>query len=93
VRRVRVLELRVFIDPVEPKCLSSILLMNQRDLLAVDLPVVALDDKVLADAPAYEFRAVLRESELYGERMGSIPFARSSRALLLQPRSGAGAGA
>src|SRR5262249_50896621 len=68
-RRVGILELRVFIYPVEPERLGSVLLMNQCDRLAVDDPVVALDDKVRADAPADEFRTVMREPELHGERV------------------------
>lgn len=43
--------------------------MNQRDRLPVDGPVVPLDDKVLADSPADEFRTVVREPELRGERV------------------------
>lgn len=69
VRRFGVLELRVFIDPIEPECLGSILLMNQRDLLAVDDPVVALNYKVMPYTPADEFRTVACEPELYSERM------------------------
>jgi hypothetical protein len=44
------------IDPAEAQCLSGVLLMDQGDRLAVDSPVVALDDQVLAAAIADEFR-------------------------------------
>ena len=66
-RRVGVLEFRVLIDPVEAERLGSVLLVNQRDRLAVDGPVVALDDEVLAGTFADEFCAVVREPEFDGE--------------------------
>jgi hypothetical protein len=68
-RRTWILELRMLIDPVEAQCLSSVLLMDQGDRLAVDSPVVALDDQVLAGAIADEFRTVVRQPELGGQRM------------------------
>jgi hypothetical protein len=54
--RVRVLEPGVVVDPVQAKRLGSVLLVDERDGLAVDSPVVALDDEVLAGAVAGELR-------------------------------------
>ena len=71
-RRVRVLELRVVVDPVEAECLSSVLLVDQRDRLTVDSPVVALDDQVLAGTVADEFCAVVREPEFGGQRVAVV---------------------
>ena len=68
-RRVRVLELRVLIDPVETERLGGVLLVDQRDGLAVESPVVALDDEVLTGTVADEFCAVIREPEFGGERV------------------------
>jgi hypothetical protein len=68
-RRIRVLELRVLIDPVEAERLGRVFLVNQRDRLAVDSPVVALDDEVLTGTVADEFCAVIREPEFGGERV------------------------
>ncbi len=66
---IGVLKLRVLIDPVEPERLGSVLLMNQRDRLTIDDPVVPLDDKVLADTPADEFRAIMCQPELHSQRV------------------------
>ena len=60
------------IDPVEAQCLSGVLLVDQGDRLAVDSPVVALDDQVLAGAAADELGAVVREPELGGQRMAVV---------------------
>jgi hypothetical protein len=60
------------IDPVQAQCLLGVLLMDQGDRLAVDSPVVALDDQILAGAFADELRTVVRESELGGQRMAVV---------------------
>jgi hypothetical protein len=47
--------------------LGGVLLMDQRDGLPVHGAVVALDDKILADAVADELRTVSGQAELRGE--------------------------
>jgi hypothetical protein len=57
------------IDRVEGERLGSILLVDERDRLAMDNPVVAFDDQVLARAIADELGVVVREPELNGQRV------------------------
>jgi len=88
-RRTRVLELRVVIDPVEAECLSSVLLVDQRDRLAVDSPIVALDDQILAGTVADELRAVARKPEFGGQCVAVVlpgePVAASAKPRLEDP--------
>src|SRR6185437_940960 len=83
--RVRVLKLRVVVDPVEAKGLSGVLLVGERDRLTVDGPVVALDNEVLARAAAGELRLVVGEPDFGGEGM-PVVLARKPIGASVQPR-------
>src|ERR1700677_4678423 len=62
----------MIIDPVQAQRLSGVLLMDQGSRLALDSPIVALDNQVLAGAAADKLGAVAREPELGGQRMAVV---------------------
>jgi hypothetical protein len=57
----------MLIDPVKAEGLRGVLLVYERDRLAIDNPVVTLDDEILANTVSHEFSAVMSEPKFSGE--------------------------